>query len=47
MTLKEWADKLEEALDRQESKGGNCIVLSPEECRELLAVMRNKSMTEE
>jgi len=39
--LTEWADKIEAALDRQESKGGNCVVLSAEDCRELLEAMRN------
>lgn len=39
--LTEWADKIEAALDRQESKGGNCIALSAEDCRELLEAMRN------
>ena len=38
--LTEWADKLDASLDRQESKGGNCVVLSAEDCRELLPVMR-------
>lgn len=39
--LTEWADKIEAALDRQESKGGNYIVLSAEDCRDLLEAMRN------
>lgn len=37
--LIEWADKLSEALDRQEEKGGGVIVLYNYECRELIAVM--------
>lgn len=38
--LNEWAEKLEADLERQQSKGGNCITLCAEEVEALVFALR-------
>jgi hypothetical protein len=41
LKLTEWADRIEEHIVRQQSKGGNCIILSEDEAEDLIECMRN------
>ena len=38
--LNEWADKLEQDIERQQSKGGNCITICAEDVSELVFALR-------
>jgi len=43
--LTEMREKLEAQLERQQSKGGDVILLTEEECEELFAIMKQASET--